>query len=166
MFFIEHSSRRVHFGGCTARPHAAWVTQQARNLTIHLDERDHPFEFLIRDRDTKFVGSFDEVFRSEGLKIIPTPIRAPKANAFAERWVRTIRHECLDWVLVTSRRHLERVVKTYIDHYNRHRPHHSLDLHAPDPDELEERSWPAAAWSVGRRDRLGGLIHEYYEQVA
>ena len=166
LFFIEHSSRRVHFAGCISRPHAAWITQQARNTVTHFDERDSHFQFLIRDRDTKFAASFDEVFRTEGLEIVRTPIRAPKANAFAERWVRTIRTECLDWVLIISRRHLERVVRIYIDHYNRHRPHRSLDLQSPDPERLEERESLSVASSVRRRDRLGGLIHEYYEEAA
>ena len=147
-------------------PHAPWITQEARNTVAHLDERDSHFQFLISDRDKKFAASFDEVFKSEGLEIVRTPIRAPQANALAERWVRAIRTECLDWVLIMSRRHLERVVKTYIDHYNRHRPHRSLDLQSPDPEHLDDRGSPAVASSVRRRHRLGGLIHEYYEEAA
>jgi transposase InsO family protein len=108
LFFIELESRRVHLAGCTTNPTGAWVTQQARNLSFTgLLERTR---FLIHDRDSKFSASFDEVFRSEGIKVIQTPIRAPQANAYAERFVRTIRSECLDWLLILGRRHLERVL--------------------------------------------------------
>ncbi len=115
--------------------------------------------FLIRDRDTKFSGPFDEVFRSEGVKIIETPIRAPRANAFAKRWVRTVRTECLDWTLVLGRRHLDRVLRICIAHYNARRPHRGLVLRTPVP-----RTDPAPlayGARVRRRDVLGGLIHEY-----
>jgi putative transposase len=108
LFAIEVGSRRVQVLGATGNPDSAWVTQQARNLAV--GERLHEIQFLIRDRDFKFTGSFDEVFRSEGVKVIQTPVRAPRANAFAERWVRTVRTECLDWMLVLSRRHVERVL--------------------------------------------------------
>ncbi len=94
------------------------VTQQARNLSIDGDGRAPPVRFLIHDRDWKFSGSFDEVFRSEGTEVILSPIRAPNANAFAERWVRTVRAECLDWMLILGRRHLDRVLRTYVAHYN------------------------------------------------
>ena len=146
-------------------PHAPWITQEARNTVAHLDERDSHFQFLISDRDKKFAASFDEVFRSEGLEIVQTPIRAPKSNAFAERWVRTIRTECRDRVLIVSRRHLERVVRTYINHYNRHRPHCSLELQSPDSERLHDRGSPADSSSVRRHDHLGGLIHEYCEEA-
>ncbi len=123
-------------------------------------ERLSGLGFLIRDRDAKFTGSFDEVFRSEGVKVIETPIRAPRANAFAERWVRTVRTECLDWILVIGRRHLERVLRGYVSHYNAGRPHRGLGLKTPDP-RPDPVSWPAIGASVRRRDVLGGLIHEY-----
>jgi transposase InsO family protein len=116
--------------------------------------------FLIRDRDAKFSGPFDEVFRSEGVNIIETPIRAPRANAFAERWVRTVRTECLDWTLVLGRRHLDRVLRIYIAHYNTRRPHRSLDLRTPVP-RPDPDPWPADGTRVRRRDVLGGLVHEY-----
>ena len=115
LFFIELSSRRVYFAGVTAHPDSAWVAQQARNLAV--DGRLNNVRFLIRDRDAKYTQPFDEVFRSEGVKIVNTPIRAPRANAFAERWVRTVRAECLDWILVLGRRHLDRVLRAYVDHY-------------------------------------------------
>jgi putative transposase len=161
LFFIEVESRRVHFAGCTANPSGAWVTQQARNLSFTgLFDR---MRFLIHDRDSKFCGAFDEVFRSEGIKVIHTPIRAPQANAHAERFVRTVRAECLDWLLIIGRRHLEHVLRTYTAHYNREPPHRGLALLSPDPTNAELQSSAAA---IKRRDRLGGLIHEYHRAAA
>jgi len=160
LFFIELGSRRVHFAGCTTNPTGAWVVQQARNLSFTgLFQRMH---FLIHDRDSKFTASFDEVFRSEGVRVIHTPVRAPQANAYAERFVRTVRTECLDWLLIVGRRHLERTLRTYIQHYNRERPHRGLALQPPEAPQL--KSPPDAG--VQRRDRLGGLIHEYYRAAA
>src|SRR6266436_4327098 len=133
LFFIELGSRRVHLAGCTLNPDGAWVTQQARQLAWTLTERSTLARFLIRDRDSKFTRDFDLVFRSEGIEIIKTPVRAPKANAFAERFVRTARAECLDWLLIVNRRHLERVLRVFTDHYNTHRPHRALNLTPPAP---------------------------------
>jgi putative transposase len=161
LFFIAHASRRVLFAGCTTNPSWAWVTQQARNLGLDFSEQS--VRFLIRDRDSKYSGPFDEVFRSEGLRIVKTPVRAPKANAIAERFVRTVRGECLDWLLILNRRHLERVLRVYIDHYNTQRPHRALELQPPAPDERREES---SLGEIRRRDRLGGLIHEYYRAAA
>jgi putative transposase len=115
LFFIAYASRRVWLAGCTRNPTIAWVTQQARNHG--LDLADEGVRFLIRDRDSKYSGSFDEVFRSQDIRTVKTPVRAPKANAVAERFVRTIRSECLDWLLILSRSHLERVLRVYVDHY-------------------------------------------------
>jgi transposase InsO family protein len=131
LFFIELDTRRVYVSGVTANPVEAWVVQQARNLTMVLAERACPVRFLVRDRDTNFTAAFDEVFRSEQIRIIRTPIRAPRANAFAERFVGTIRRECLDRMLIFTRHQLEAVLAEFIDHYNRHRPHRSLDQTAP-----------------------------------
>jgi len=161
LFFIAHGSRRVWFAGCTANPTGAWVTQQAHNLGLDLSE--HGVRFLIRDRDSKYSGAFDEVFRSESIRIVKTPVRSPKANAIAERFVRTVRAECLDWLLLLNRRHLERVLRVYVDHYNRERPHRALELRPPEPDAQREE---ARAGDIHRRDRLGGLIHEYYRAAA
>jgi putative transposase len=161
LFFIAHSSRRVWLAGCTANPTGAWVTQQARNLG--LDFSDQGVRFLIRDRDSKYSGPFDKVFRSEGIRIVNTPVRAPKAHAIAERFVRTVRAECLDWLLILNRRHLEGVLRIYVDHSNRERPHRALELRPPALDELQVRSLEA---EIRRRDRLGGLIHEYYQAAA
>jgi putative transposase len=161
LFFIAHTSRRVWLAGCTRNPTGEWVTQQARNLG--LDVGENGMRFLIRDRDSKYSGTFDEVFRSEGVRIVKTPVRAPKANAIAERFVRTVRAECLDWLLILNRRHLEHVLRTYVAHYNRERPHRALDLRPP---QARSGSEPTACRPIHRRDRLGGLIHEYYEAAA
>ena len=126
LFFIELGSRRVHLAGITTSPNGAWVTQQARNLTMSQDLAQT--RLLIRDRDTKFTRAFDDVFRAEGMRVIRTPVRAPRANAFAERFVRTVRHECLDWTLIHGRRHLQTVLDVYVEHYNTHRPHRGLEL--------------------------------------
>jgi putative transposase len=157
LFFLEVGSRRVWLAGVTAQPTNAWVTQQARNLLVARDGQR--LRFLIRDRDSKFAGPFDEVFRTEGTRIICTPVRAPRANAYAERWVRTVRDECLDWLLITNRRHLERVLRIYVEHYNRQRPHRALQLHPPVSSTAVPRS--GTTLGVRRRDVLGGLIHEY-----
>jgi putative transposase len=116
---------------------------------------------LIRDRDSKFARDFDTVFASEGIRIIKTPVRAPKANAIAERFVRTARAECLDWLLIMNRRHLERRLRVFADHYNAHRPHRSLNLKPPDPAACKLCVLHPSTASVERQDRLGGLLHEY-----
>jgi putative transposase len=132
------------------------VTQQARNLS----EEAPPLRFLIRDRDSKYTESFGVVFAAEGSTTIVSPFQAPRANAFAERWVRTVRRECLDWTLVLGRRHLERVLREYVAHYNERRPHRGLDRRPPDPPP-DSAAATSAQRSVRRRDVLGGLIHEY-----
>jgi putative transposase len=161
LFFIELASRRVHLAGCTANPTGAWVNQQARQITWMLRERSTPLPYLIHDRDSKFTRDFDTVFRNEGIEIIRTRVRAPKANAIAERFVRTVRSECLDWLLIVNRRHLERVLEVFVDHYNSHRPHRSLTLAPPDPTARKLDVVRPSQVGVERRDRLGGLIHEY-----
>jgi putative transposase len=161
LFFIELESRRVHLAGCSTNPTGAWVTQQARNLSFTgLFER---MRFLVHDRDSKFAAAFDEVFRSEGIQVIHTPIRAPKANAYAERFVRTVRAECLDWLLIIGRRHLETVLRTYTAHYNRERPHRGLALLTPTSTTVGPQP---SGGEIKRRDRLGGLIHEYHRAAA
>jgi putative transposase len=134
------------------------VTYQARNLG--LDFSDRGVRFLIRDRDS---GPLDQVFRSEGIGIVKTPVRAPKANAIAERFVRSVRSECLDWLLILNRSHLERALRVYVDQYNRERPHRALELRRPARRKRPTRS---PVGEIRRRDRLGGLIHEYYRAVA
>ena len=116
---------------------------------------------LIRDRDSKYTGSFDEVFRSAGIRVVKTPVRAPQANAFAERLVGTVRRDCLDWLLITSRRQLERVLRVYVEHYNTHRPHRAFELKPPAPAPRLHLVDPRPIGQLQRRERLGGLINEY-----
>jgi transposase InsO family protein len=159
LFFIEHGTRRVHLAGVTARPTGEWVTQQARNLLMNLGDHADGFRFLIRDRDAKFTAAFDAVLTAVGVRIIKAPVRAPRANAIAERWIASARHECLDRMLITSERHLRLVLSEYTDHYNTHRPHRALQQSPP-----AGRPRPPALGTnvrVLRRDRLGGLIREY-----
>jgi putative transposase len=162
LFFIELQTRRVHLAGSSAHPSGRWVAQQARNLSFAgvLGE----VRFLIHDRDSKFVASFDEVYRSEGIRVILTPPEAPRANAYAERFVRTIRTECLDWLLIFGPRHLDRVLHVYVEHYNRERPHRALGRCPPTPPARTPQPRPDAV--IERRDRLGGLPHEYYRAAA
>ena len=135
LVFIHHDSRFVRVAGITRNPVAGWVTQQARNISMEFADQANSVKFLIRDRDTKFTASFDAVFDAEGTTTIKTPIRAPRANAICERVIGTIRRECLDRMLILGRRHLEAVLTEYVEHYNAHRPHRSLDQRVPgDPD--------------------------------
>lgn len=131
LFFIELGSRRVHLAGCTAHPDEAWVTQQARQVSWGLVERTEPVRVLIRDRDRKFTRRFDAVFEALHMRVVRTPVQAPEANGIAERFVRTVRSECLDWCLILKRRHLEHTLKVFVDHYNSGRPHRSLGLDPP-----------------------------------
>ena len=157
---VEHGRRHVHIAGITAHPTGAWVTQQARNLLMDLGDRADRFRFLIRDRDSKFTTSFDAVFVGADMRIIRTPIRAPRANAIAERFIGTLRRECLDHLLITGPRHLDVVLREYVQHFNAHRPHRSLDQRPP-AGSTPPRS--GATVRPLRRDRLGGLIHEYVQ---
>ena len=159
LFVVELDRRRVHLVGVTAHPTGEWVTQAARNLLMDLDDRAHQFRFLIRDRDAKFSAAFDTVFTAAGVRVLKTPPRAPKANAYAERWVRTVRTECLDWTLIWSRRHLQRVLAEYLRHYNIARPHRGVDLQPPVASQPPAKITPLR--HIERTDVLGGLIHEY-----
>jgi putative transposase len=162
-FVIEHATRRVHVLGVTAHPTGAWLTQQARNLCMDLDDAGRQLRFLIRDRDAKFTTAFDAVFTATAIRIIKTPVRAPRANAIAERFVGSVRRELLDRILITNQRHAAAVLTEYAEHYNSHRPHRALGQAAP----LRPLPQPTASETntVRRRDRLGGLLHEY-QQVA
>jgi putative transposase len=162
LFFIELSSRRVHLAGASAHPNGRWVAQQARNLSFSGALGNA--RFLIHDRDSKFVVAFDEVFRSDDIRVILTPPRAPQANAYAERFVRTARAECLDWLLILGPHQLDRVLRVFTDQYNRERPHRALGRCPPAPPQPTRPPDPAAA--IKRRDRLGGLVHEYYRAAA
>ena len=161
LFFLELGTRRVHLAGCSANPDGRWTAQQARQFAWSVSARPRPIRFLTHDRDTKFCRAFDDVFRSEGIEIIRTPFRAPNANAFAERWVGTVRRDCLDWLLIARRRQLERVLSVYVDHYNTHRPHRGLGLTPPIPGPSPRLVGSNPPDDLQRRDRLGGLIHEY-----
>jgi putative transposase len=163
LFVVEVASRRVHILGVTANPTGAWVTQQARNLLMDLGDLVARFRFLIQDRDTKFTHSFDAVFGSEGIRILRAPVGAPQTNAFAERWIGTVRRELLDRMLALGRRQLETVLAVYVTHYNEHRPHRALGQASP--LTAVPPTAPAGDMRVVRVDRLGGLIHEY-AQVA
>jgi putative transposase len=166
LFFLHVSTRQVVAVGVTARPDSSWVTQQARNATMDLNDRQLSIRFLLRDHDAKFTRAFDEVFRTEGAAVIRTPIRAPRANAYAERWVQTVRVECLDWTLVLGRRHLLRLLRGYVRHYNQQRPHRGLALAVPEAGERKSPHANPRPREVRRRGVLGGLIHEYYEVAA
>jgi transposase InsO family protein len=145
--------------GITTHPTGAWVTQQARNLLMNLEDHADGLKFLIRDRDAKFTAAFDAVFTAAGVRIIKTPVQAPWANAIAEPWIGSARRECLDRMLITGQRHLRLVLGEYVDHYNTHRPHRTLQQNPP-----SGHGHPRVAGTsiqVLRRDRLGSLIHEY-----
>jgi hypothetical protein len=167
LVFICIGSRRIEYVACTSNPDGAWMVQQARNLLMDLDDRGQRPRFLIHDRDAKFSGAFDAIFHGEVIRVIRTPFQAPNANAHIERWVGSARRECLDRLLIFSRRQLERVLHVYVRHYNEHRPHRALELQAPDPrTKPSTRGQAAASTAVRRPDLLGGLIHEYEAAAA
>ncbi len=164
MFFtVEHATRRVRILAVTAHPTGAWLTQLARNLVTDLEDTGTRVRFLTRDRDSRFVSSFDAVFASVGADVIKTPVRAPRAIAIAERFVGSVRRELLDQVLIMNAAHARHALQAYEEHFNTHRPHRSLGQAAP------LRALPSAAADPGgrvvKRDRLGGVVHEY-AQVA
>ncbi len=161
LFFIELGTRRVHLGGCTAHPTAAWVTQQARQLAWTLHETGMSPRFLIHDRDAKFPPAFDTVFAAEGIEVVRTPYQTPTANAYAERWVRPAREECLDHLLIAGEGHLRRMLAAYVAHYNKARPHQGLGQDCPTPLRAPHPQGP-----VQWRDVLGGLVHEYHREAA
>jgi transposase InsO family protein len=163
LFALEHATRWVHLLGVTEHPDNNFVAQAARNLVGDLVETSRPMKFLVRDRDAKFTAIFDEVFSSEAIQVIKAPVRSPRANAHAERFVRTVRTECLDWTLVLGRRHLEAVLREYVLHYNEQRPHRGLDLGVPAGRAAREEP---VSLAVRRHDVLGGLIHEYEPAAA
>ncbi len=157
LFFIELGTRRVHVAGCTPKPNSAWATQQGRQMVWELEEQGISIRFLIHDRDSNFSKAFDGVFACEGIKVIATPVRAPNANAYAERWVRSVREECLDKLLVINETHLRRVLHEYVTYYNNARPHQGIDQQSPNPRMAVRNTGP-----VKCHDVLGGIIHDYY----
>jgi transposase InsO family protein len=165
-FAIEIGTRRVHVLGVTGHPTGDWVTQQARNLMLELDDAGHRVKCLVRDRDAKFTRAFDDVFTSTGIRVLKRPPQAPRAKAFPERWVGTVRRECLDRLLIVSQRHLLAVLAEYVAHYNSHRPHQFLPQGSPIPrpatyitPSVEEHAPPT---QVEQKEVLGGLIKEYH----
>jgi putative transposase len=161
LFVIELDTRRVHLLGVTRHPTGSWATQVARDFVAALDDRGHCFRRLVRDRDSKFTAAFDAVFASTGISVLRSPVRAPRANAYAERWIRTLRAECLDRILIAGTAHLRVVLNEYLEHYNTHRPHRSLDQHAPASPRPSMTSGDVGDSHVERREVLGGLINEY-----
>jgi putative transposase len=161
LFFIELDTRRVHLAGVTANPDGTWVAQQARNPLLVLGQRGRRLRFVLRDRDAKFSRSFDDVFCAEGAEMLVTPVHAPNANAHAKRWIRRVRAECLDWLLILGHGHLEQVLRVHVQHYNAHRAHRALALQPPDPALPLTLTGMDQPPRVHRRDLLGGLVHEY-----
>jgi putative transposase len=161
LFLMEIGTRRVHVLGATTHPSGAWVAQQARDLMLDLGERAGQFRFLIRDRDSKYTAVFDEVFTSEGIEVLRSPPQAPRANAYAERWVRTVRRECLDRMLIYNPRHLLVILGEFLTHYNEHRPHQSRDQRPPHATNSGPAAVNLATARVRRRKILNGLISEY-----
>jgi putative transposase len=158
LFVLEVQTRTVHILGVTAHPDGAWTAQQARNLLMDLGERASRFRFLIRDRDSKFTAVFDGVFSGNGTRVIKTPVRSPRANAFAEPFVGTLRRECLDHVLILGERHLREVLAEYARHYNGHRPHQGRQQEPPlrQPGHAVD-----ITAQIERRRVVSGLINEY-----
>ena len=159
LFVMEIQTRRVHILGVTAHPTGAWTAQQARNLLMDLGERAGRFKFLVRDRDSKFTPVFDDVLAGDGERVIKTPVRSPRANSFAERYVGTLRRECLDHLLIHGERRLWRTLSEYARHYNDHRPHQSREQRPP----LHEPGHPVDVTArITRRQVVHGLINEYH----
>jgi len=161
LFFIEIGTRRVYLAGVTDHPDGPWAAQQARQHVWELQERRTTFRHLIHDRDSKYTGVFDTVFTSEGINVIRTPVRAPNVNTFAERWIRTLREECLDNLLIINEAHLRNVLVEYLEYYNVRRPHQGLAQQSPVPRQAVKPNG-----LVKKRQVLGGIINDYHRAPA
>jgi putative transposase len=161
LFFVHHGTRRVFLAGITTNPNRDWVTQCSRNVTAELCDAGIAVKYLLRDRDTKFGPGSDAVWEGEEASILRSPVRASNANAVAERWIRTVRSECTDRLLILNERHLRRVLDRHVRHYDEHRPHRSLALCSPDPPTAKKPPMATTLTSIRRREILGGLINEY-----
>jgi putative transposase len=158
LFVIEHATRKVHLAGITTNPTGPWTTQAARNLMMRLGDH-HRFKFLIRDGAGQFTRSYDGVLAGAGITAIRTPPRSPQANAYAERWIRTLRHELLDRTIIWNQRQLQQLLDEYIEHYNTHRPHQGLHQRAPNDAENVIPISPGRP--IERQTTCAGLINQY-----
>jgi len=161
LIIIEHGTRRVHLAGISAHPDGAWTTQAARNFLMDLGQRAASVKFLIRDRAGQFTDSFDAVFQADGIRIVPRPPQAPRANAICERIIGTLRRELFDRLLIVNESHLRRVLTDYLRHYNTARPHRALGLLAPAQAGTRPPEINLAEYRIRRKQVLGGLTHEY-----
>ena len=164
LIVIEHGTRRVHLAGITANPDGAWTRQAARNFLMDLGQRAASAKFLIRDRAGQFTGSFDAVFTAEGIRILASPPRAPRANAICERVIGTLRRELFDRLLIVNEHHLHQVLTEYLQHYHTARPHRALGQLAPAQADTRPPKINLAEYRIRRKQVLSGLTHEY--QVA
>ncbi|GAA1933862.1 integrase core domain-containing protein [Streptantibioticus ferralitis] len=156
---MEVRTRTVHILGVTAHPTAAWATQQARQLQWQLGDRAATFTHLIRDRDAKFTAAFDTIFTSEGITLTKIPPRSPNCNPHAERFIRSVREECTNRLLIFDRGHAEKTLHAYTRHFNSHRPHQGRNQLAPfdDPNVI-----PLPTTRIERKEAVTGLINEYH----
>ncbi len=169
LFFIDVTSHEVFFAGITTNPTAGWTTQAARNLFLAHSDRLEQARALVRDRGSQFTTSFDQIFHTEDMKVLRTPVRTPVANTFAERWIGTLRRELpkqptgLPWTIIWNQRQLHRIVVEFIDHYNQHRPHRSFDQQPPRLSDTQHETpdTPEPALQIVRNTRCDGLINEH-----
>jgi putative transposase len=161
LFFIQVGSRRVHVAGMTAHPDRAWMTQQARNVAMFFAEQPERPRYLLRDRDTKFVRAFDEILEAEGVTVKAITPCSPNLNAYAERFVQTVRSECLDHFILFGEKHLRHVLSSWLEHYHSERPHQALGNVPPSGAPAGEPVGDDGGLRVVCEERLGGLLKHY-----